>query len=295
MILKYVSSNGQVYDLNSKKDILTREANYHVWEWIANGTELQFGKRIANFSREPAVYETVLTFEGSRDFRKRMIESLHEDFEADLRNQTPGKIIWGDYYIECYITASSTTPDENLLWTDNEITIYCPYPFWIHEETKSFMPQEEIPGQTFLDYPYDYKYDYYFIPGFMDWIRDFPFESEFKMVIYGPCANPQVIINGYLYKVFDTLSTNEYIVIDSRSNTIFKYTSSNQKINIFDQRNKQQSVFRQIPGENLALNWSGNFGFDLTLYEERSEPRWNDNRYADLVGNNGDLQVERWQ
>lgn len=292
--LQYVASSGNVYNLKSD-GIRTKKANYHKWNWGVNGTTLQYGIRVSDFNRKPATYETELIFTGSYNMRKTICESLHEDFELDVRKKTMGKIIWGDYYIDCYITASSTYPDTNDVYTDNEITIYAPYPFWVHEETKSFSPQEEIQGQTFLDYPYGYKYDYYFIPGFMDWIRDFPFESEFKMVIYGPCANPQVTINGYLYKVFDTLGDNEYIVIDSRSNTVFKYTSSNLKINIFDQRNKQQSVFKQIPGENLTLNWPGNFGFDLTLFEERSEPRWDDNRYADLVGNNGDLQVERWQ
>jgi hypothetical protein len=38
-------------------------------------------------------------------------------------------------------------------------------------------------------------------------------------------------------------------------------------------RNKAESVFEQIPAKSLSLSWPGTFGFDLTLYEERSEPR----------------------
>ena len=52
-----------------------------------------------------------------------------------------------------------------------------------------------------------------------------------------------------------------------------KTTAGGQKINAFDLRNKEESVFEQIPPGKLALDWSGTFGFDLTLYEERSEPR----------------------
>ena len=291
--LQYVASSGNVYNLKAE-GIRSRDANYHEWDWVANGTQLQFGQRISNFKRDPIAYDTTLLFYGSQQYRKAMIEALHEDFELDVRNMSPGRVIWGDYYIDCYVSASSTEPDENLLWTDNKITFFCPYPFWIREEKKTFMPQEEIVGQEYLDYPYDYAYDYYYQPGFQEWIRDFPFATEFRMIIYGACADPQVTINGHMYKVYDTLAATDYIVIDSRNHTVMKYLGNGQKVNIFDNRNKAQSVFKQIPPGRLVANWSGAFGFDLILFEERSEPRWDDNRYGDLTGNDADLQVERW-
>lgn len=273
MILRYIASSGNTYDLNTRNSILTREANYHAWEWKPNGTELQFGQRIANFTREPAEYSVTLTFSGSQEERKAIIEALHEDFEADLRNMKPGRVVWGEYYIDCYITESSTVPDDRRKWTDNEIVLFCPYPFWIREETRSFAPQMAPVGQTYLDYPYDYEYDYYYQPGYQEWIRTFPFSSDFKMVIFGPAAEPQITINGYQYKVNDVIGGTEYIVIDSKNNTVTKTLGDGQVMNIFDLRNKAQSVFAQIPGGRLVLNWPGGFGFDLTLYEERSEPR----------------------
>ena len=274
MILKYVASSGDVYDLNAKNEILTREANYHSWAWIANGTDLQFGKRVANFSKEAAEYPVTLTFEGSRERRKNLIEALHEEFEADIRNKTPGRVIWGDYYIDCFIIESSTTPDERLAWTDNEVLLYCPYPFWIREETRSFAIQNEERDEDFLDYEFDYSYDYSYQPGFTEWERDFPFASEFKMVIHGPAQDPLIMINGYPYKIYDQIGSTDYIVIDSRNNSVTKVTGSGQTLNIFDLRDKTQSVFAPIPGGDLAVSWPGTFEFDLTLYEERSEPRW---------------------
>ena len=274
MILKYQASSGNEYNLNIKEEFLTREANYHVWNWVANGTELQFGKRIANFSREAAVYSATLTVIGSQTFRKSMLDNLHQDFELDVRNMTPGRIIWGDYYVDCYITDSSTKPDDYPTWTDNEISIYCPYPFWIKEDTRTFMPQEAPGAQTFLDYEFDYNYDYFYgNPGIAIWQTGFPFTSDFKMTVYGPVSDPRILINGYPYQFFDTLEATEYVVIDSRSNTITKYLANETNISIFDLRNKAQSIFKQIPAGTLTFNWSGAFGFDLTLFEERSEPR----------------------
>ena len=272
--LKYVASSGNVYDLKSD-GIRTKTANYHKWNWGVNGTALQFGTRVANFKRNPATYTTRLIFNGSVNERKTMIENLHEDFELDVRNMQTGRIIWGDYYIDCYITSSSTAPDRNEVWTDNDITIYCPYPFWIKEETRTFMPQEAPGEQQYLDYDFDYEYDYFYgNPGIAIWQLDFPFPSEFRMTVFGPAVNPRVLINGYPYQFNDTLEAGEYVVIDSRSNKITKHLVNGYTVNIFDLRNKEQSIFEPIPGGNLTFNWSGQFGFDLTLYEERSEPRW---------------------
>ena len=273
MKLQYTASSGNNYDLNVDR-LRTREANYHEWEWIFNGTELQYGMRVSDIAKKPAEYVTTLTFSGSHDQRNTLIENLHEDFELDIRHQTPGRITWGKYYIDCYIKSSSTAPDENLLWTDNKLTILCPYPFWIKETTRQFYPKSVPAGQVFLDYEYDYDYDFYYgNPGTAIWHRDFPFASKFALTIYGPVADPRVLINGYPYQINDTLGQVEYAVIDSRFNTIVKHDANGQPVNIFDLRDKQKSVFEPIPAGPLRVLWSGAFGFDITLFEERSEPR----------------------
>lgn len=188
--LKYIASSGREYNLKSD-GIRTKTANYHKWDWGVNGTTLQYGVRVSDFSRKPATYETKLIMTGSYHQRKMMLESLHDDFELDVRNKKLGRIIWGDYYIDCYITASSTYPDNNDMYTDNDITIYCPYPFWVREETREFKPQDAPGEQNFLDYDYDYEYDYFYgNPGIAIWQTNFPFASEFKMTVYGPVSDP---------------------------------------------------------------------------------------------------------
>ena len=271
--LQYIASSGNVY--NMKADgIRTKKANYHKWKWGVNGTALQYGLRVSDFTMKPAEYETTLIFEGSYNDRKELIEALHEDFELDVRTMRPGRIIWGDYYIDCFVISSSTEPNAQLdLWTDNTVKLYCPHPFWIKENKQSFFAKEAPAGQTFLDYPYDYQYDYYFgNPGAAVWQTGVPFESEFLLTIYGPVSNPRIQINGYPYQIFTELSDSEYAVIDSRNHTIVKHTNAGN-INEFDNRDKVNSVFKAIPGGTLQFIWTGAFGFDLTLFEERSEPR----------------------
>lgn len=274
VLLKYIASSGNEYNLKGD-EIRTITANYHKWNWGTEGTKLQYGMRIAHFTRQASAYETTLTFYGSRLEVKDLIERLHQDFERDVRMMTPGRILWGDHYIDCYISDSDTQPGENNVNPRNAIKMLCPRPFWVKEAKKSFEPQDAPVGQEFLDYEYDYQYDYFFgRAGAAIWESDFPFASKFRMTIFGPAAEPRIIINGYPYQINDTLSANEYVVIDSRDNTVTKHLSNGTAVNAFDSRNKVESVFEPIPGGTLTLNWSGAFGFDLTLYQERSEPRW---------------------
>ena len=270
--ITYEASSGRVYNLKTN-GILIKEANFHAWTFNPEGTDLQYGRRVSRFSREPAEYSTTLLFHGPRYKRAQMITQLHEDFELDIRTKKMAKVTWGGWYIDCYVSASSTDPAA-CDWTENTIAIYCPNPFWRKQEKKSFLPQDEPPvSQTFLDYQFDYNYDYFLgAIGNERWVRTFPFAADFRMTIFGPVSDPRVAVNGYPYQIDDTLESTEYIVIDSMNNTVTKYLANGMNVSIFDKRNKTNSVFEKIPAGNLSLTWTGLFGFDLVIFDERSEP-----------------------
>ena len=273
VLLKYVASSGNEYNLKAD-GIKTKTANYHVWNWGVEGTTLRFGTRVSGFNRDAATYTTRLIFTGSYAQNKAKIEALHEDFEVDVRSKSPGRIIWGDYYIECYIISSSTEPDDRNIYTVNDIEIYCPHPFWIKENKRSFYGVTPPAVQDYLDYDYDYEYDYAFgTTGSAVWEVDFPFPAEFLLTIFGPVSTPKITVNGYPYQINDTLEATEYVTIDSRNNTVIKTLATGQTANVFDLRDKENSVFEPMPGGNMRFNWTGLFGFDVTLFEERSEPR----------------------
>lgn len=270
--ITYTASSGNVYNLVTN-GIRHREANYHRWEWGVEGTKLQYGYRVADFSRDPAEYETELIFYGPEVKRRALINALHDDFEADVRNKSMGRITWGDYYLDCYIKESETGATDTPSWTSNVVTIYAPYPFWIQDVHVS-LPVSEVVSGAFLDFPYDYPYDYTAPAiGTMHVKSDFPFKSDFKMIIYGQAVNPHVTINGYSYVLYTTIPTGAYAVIDSRNKTITQVASNGAETNLFDYRNKADSIFEKIPSGNLTITWDASFGVDLTIYHERSEPR----------------------
>ena len=269
--IKYVASSGNTYDLITN-GIKHREANYYSWAWDVEGTKLQYGYRVADFSRDAVVYDTELIFYGSEQRRRTLVQNLHDDFENDVRTKRAGKIIWGDYYLECYITESSTEPTEVGTWTSNKITIYAPYPFWVQDFHVTLPSSQETSG-GYLDYTFDYAYDYTAPAMGTRYIQTgFPFESEFEMVIYGQAVNPRVVINGYAYALYATIPQGAYVIINSRAKTIMMYQNGT-RTNMFNFRNKTASIFQRITGGDLTISWDSSFGVDLTIYHERSEPR----------------------
>lgn len=270
--ITYIASSGRKYNLISN-GILHKSANYHVWEYKIQGTKLQYGTRVADFSKDAAVYDTELILTGSELKRRAIINALHDDFESDIRKKKTGRIIWGDYYIDCFINFSDTQPTEYLTQTLNKIQIYAPYPFWVQDFKVELFPAEETQS-TFLDFPFDFMFDFTApVIGEAMVKSDFPFDSEFEMVIFGPAVNPRVTINGYSYVLYATIPQGAYVVIDSRNHTVMQFNTDGTKSNIFNLRNKTDSIFKKIPGGNLNISWDASFGVNITIYRERSEPR----------------------
>lgn len=252
---------------------------FHAYEWTPNTTEREMGVTVNAFAKEPVTYDITLTVRGKEKERKQILNKLTNAFEYDVVNLTPGRIYYGEYYIDGYVKKSSNeVSGENNSRTDCKIEIYCPYPFWSMEQQESFYPDSANKGKpyTFLDYPIMYNYDYSRkSAGTQNWIIDHFRDNNFEMVIYGPCADPRILINGYPYQIYETLEAGEYILIASREKTITKHLRNGTVQNIFAKRAKDKSVFALIPSGVPTLNWSGEFGFDIKVYKERSVPEWN--------------------
>lgn len=276
--IKYVCSNGKEYNLVGDRMRAT-SGYFHSYEWKQNATQMETGDDVYGFSKEAVTYSITLTLRGKLDERKDLLDDLTDAFEYDVVNLTPGRVYFGGYYIECYIKASSNEVSKTWNnWTDCKVEIYCPYPFWSKEQKRSFFKAEDEKGEEyeFLGYPYGFAYDYSKpAVGAEHWNVEHYRSSNFKLIVYGPCANPRITIDKNVYQVFDTLERNEYIIVDSRTKTVMKYLSNGTNQNIFYKKGTENSVFTLIPSGDLIISWSGEFSFDIIVYKERSVPKWN--------------------
>lgn len=196
---------------------------------------------------------------------------LFEVCEKDILAVSPGRLVLGDYYIKGYITESATSGFENRKTSVTNLTFETDNPFWIREETHVF-GYGSVDGD--LDYKNDFPYDYtsnilgkqLVNPGFVS--------SNFRMLIYGPAGSPAVTIGGHTYKVNTSVEDHEYLQIDSIEKTIELVKQNGERVNCFGSRDRDSYIFEKILSGTSNVALSSDFKVDITLLEERSEPKW---------------------
>lgn len=204
---------------------------------------------------------------------------LMEIAEKDILANTHGKLVIGNYYLKCFITGSKKKKYlYNKRYMEVTLTVMTDYPQWVRETITSFGisndtdPQEKV--KKGLDYNYDFPHDY--TSGMKNrTLNNSGFVgSNFKIIIYGAAVNPEIHIAGHTYEVKCTIGVNEYLTIDSLNKTVVLTKSDGTTVNCFNMRNRDYYIFQTIPSGNNTVLWDNSFGFDVILYEERSEPKW---------------------
>lgn len=203
--------------------------------------------------------------------------ALFEVCEKDVLAKKHGKIIIGDYYMKCFVVGSKKA---EYLYSERcmkvSLTIVTDFPVWVKESTTIFRVEGEGGSSAglYLDYPYDFPFDYAYELAMQNLINGDFVATNFRLVIYGACSNPRIFIGGHEYLINTDVGAGEYLVIDSSEKTITLVRGNGEKVNCFNSRNRGSYVFEKIPVGANAVTWEGDFGFDVTLLEERSEPKW---------------------
>lgn len=260
MIAYYQNSKGEILNL-MKAPFRTVEADWFDADW----TESSSG------------YEKTVDIDvfGNREQFAANMEHLYSIIAVDAEEGAYGRLYVNDTFLRCRIQASKKSNWKGYVYSEVDLTFIAPELAWVKEEKNTFFSQAEGTAADGLDFPFDFPFDFADTrKGSATWEIDHVTASDFRMIVYGPCVNPRILINDQAYEVFTTLESNEYLIIDSRDYTVYKYLANGTVQNLFDNRGLEQSVFEKIPSGLLRINWSGDFGFDLTLFLERREARW---------------------
>lgn len=273
--IEYISSSGKSYDLIGEKMRAT-SGNFHKYAWTKNVKKVNGKERLIKFTKESTNYQLTLTLRGDLDKRKEMLNDLIDNFEQDIINRTPGTICFGEYYTRCFIISSESKISEiRNCWSDCVVEIYCANPFWVKEKFLSYPIFNGNGSDIFLNFPFNFPFNFTSQQkGISTLENDHYADSNFKMTVYGPVVNPIINIGGYPYEVNTTIEANEYLTIDSVDGTVIRTLTDGTIVNEYNNRSFENSVFRLIPPGNHNVLWSGDFGWDILLYQERSEPKW---------------------
>lgn len=266
--LQYKNHLGEVIDFG-KSGIFVSANDLHDYSWSIS----QKNGKISSFKRDvathnlPVVILCATVAEGVA-VRNRLLEVA----EKDVLAKKPGKIIIGDYYYKCYITDSKKSQYlSSRRRMDVALTITSDEPYWVRESSHSFRKSATTTG---LDYPHDYLFDF-ISPFSQSKLVNTDFTaSNFRMNIFGPCSAPTVYVAGHAYVVNCDVELGEYITIDSVAKTVTKTATDGTISNVFNLRGRDSYIFEKIGAGTNAVIWDGDFGVDIILLEERSEPKW---------------------
>lgn len=209
------------------------------------------------------------------------LDLLRRLADADMAFGNPGTLIAdGEWEAKAWITKSdpqSITPT----MVETQLTIVLADGVWRRPTMTHFTPRYDS-GTADLDYPYDYPHDFAGMALGVEIVNDTSIPQPVKLTIFGPCAQPYVIIGTNRYEVDVTVPSGSRLEIDGTGDvrTVTMVSGTGLATNCFAQavrgsgKDSGRYVFQPLAPGTQSVSWPGGFQFDLTVCEERSEPPW---------------------
>ena len=279
MRIYYQNNFGQSVDFMGWPYNLASSTDLHDYVWNYDNRS-RMNPKITRFYRELTARKMEISVSaGTMGEYNKALEYLLEVTERDVLNLTPGRLYVDEYYLPCYIHKSQKTSwMEGAAFLVNTFSVVSEKGAWIRESKSLFSARGQAPAANeddlYLDYPFEYPYDYASIVlGRVVQNQGYA-SADFELTICGPCKDPEVIIAGHGYKVGTTLESGELLLINSLQRRVYKVLVNGEEVNQFHLRNRESYIFEKIPEGECAVVWNGSFAFYVTIFEERSEPRW---------------------
>jgi hypothetical protein len=265
----HVNSNGETLDFFSL-GIYVNYNDLRDYEWQVKSNN----DKITGFYKGIVNKTIPFVFYVNENKANEIKNKFYEHFEIDVLRQSKGYFEINGYKYYCYVIKSVKSDyliDKKLLYIQVETTTDDSY--WIKETTKT-INFSELDGSTdSLKYAFTYSFVYRGLNS-VNIMNDNFIETDGIIRIYGNAINPLVKIGENIYQVNDTLDDNEYLEIDTKEKTIYKYSSYGDKTNIFHLRNKEYDVFKPIPSGQVNVSANAGFKVDIVMIERRGEPKW---------------------
>ena len=272
MEIYYVNSKNETAYLDRYPFKMLSDTSLFDYEWQYETKRNNRVKNIKKTTKTASVDITVLGHTHEEYYKN--LAQLYEILDYDCATGNPGKLYCGRYYLQCYFYKGEKPKKYvNVLRTTVSFTIVTDLVDWVKETVTSYR-NRQVTGTDVIgiDYPYDHNYDYMSAIQTVNNTSFYP--SDFTLTIYGPCAEPMVTIGENIYLVHTDLAKGDYLVIDSRNRKITRVLNDGTRINDFAKRDKEHYIFEKIPQGIQPVSWECNFDFDISILDERGEPKW---------------------
>lgn len=197
--------------------------------------------------------------------------------DRDVQEGTPGDLVWdGEWRTRAYVVKSEPSRFTRRTMVA-DLTIVLVDGVWRKPTTVSYLAQAATGGE-WLNYPHDYPANYMATPAPQTVEGNEWAESPVALTIFGPAVNPVVTIAGNDYAYDGTVASGSRVIIDGLEKTVTEVSLTGDEVNRFSSARRGNGpgggeyCFQPIPPGTSRLQWSGAFGFDLTRWDEESEP-----------------------
>ena len=209
-------------------------------------------------------------------------DELRRLADRDVAMATPGTLAIDGWSQRAYITAADPSSISRAHMAA-KLTVVLLDGVWRKGHTVAFEQLTAAAGDgEFLDLPYDLPYDLG-VPSTRRYVDVGEWgAAPLRFVVYGPCVNPAVRIDGNWYRVDVTVPDGGYLVVDPlatpRSVTLVAADGSTAdafaKARRGNGSGSGEYIFQPASPGVHEVEWDRSFGFDLTWYEEEGEPPW---------------------
>lgn len=275
----YENSNGDSVNLSSGNFVCEEKPlRTFKWNYTFNTLPSDRGASADSFYRGENAFDfNLVVWSENHEKTAELLNNLSNIIEYDVRMRTAGKLWLDDHYIECYIVSGAVNRySRDKAVCSKRYTVLPVGMYWCFETKSTFPIGSGIQTSQGVKkynnrYPYKYGIGYSSQIIYNDTER---WDIPAVITIYGPISNPSLRIAGNTYAVNATIGSNERIVIDQKMKKIYKISARGERSNLYPYRDKTHNIFEYIPSGNVDVVYSGDFGFDVTLIHQRSEPLW---------------------
>ena len=291
----YINSNGRKIDFKKAPyiGVMSNSLFEFKWDYITQGQAVQKIVKFEKFMKEKT-FQVLISGNTDKEYRENL-DKFVQLTDVDINNLQMGRLYVGDYFLDCYIFASGKKKRYvDTLKTIVDCSIICENGNWQSEEKWRYIrginsSSNETTGNGIL-YPYDYVmdpqtheilgYDYSAPFGTDTIINESYMDTDFEMVFYGANLLPEVTIGGNDYRINYSLGADDYLTINSKKKTAVVTKYNGEKINVFKYRDRDWNIFEKIKGGGNLVIIDDDVSLDVTLFYERSEPFWGDQKWT---------------
>lgn len=260
MIIRYVNNFGELVNLNEYPyKMLISDIFDYDHEIISNEN------KIIGFTSE-FISDRTVSVDVHRTKEKtafQLVNALTDIFQKDILAGVPGRLYIDSWYLRCFFKGREMNRWDTAVIISLEYEVCFEKMAWI-KEVSYYAPPVDIDGLLEINtVPASLENPHYT-------------ECDFLLKAYGPFDELFFYVNDNQYRIVTSCKDGEYLLLDTRDETIVKVDSSGNKTNAYASQVFTLDNFKKIPAGSNSIRYKRNYAIEITLFQERSEPKWNE-------------------